>query len=229
MNGEPMGSPLAPLLANFAMHMLETKFNLYNGSPPISYLRYIDDIFAVFPSDSDAHNFLSFLNSLHHQLKFTMETQDNDKLPFLDTLVCKADNKLNLSWYRKSCYTALQLPFCSINPITYKRSAFVVFAQTIARQTKPSIRRLKRKQLRIKFLEECEKQQLVPKFLQFKLPVHISHYQAFFTGGRLKCLRNVLKVSRHELSDTQKAFSHMLMENAVDEDLINLQCELQFK
>ena len=48
IDGVAMGGPLGPTLANFFLGHLETK--LFNGIDfgPSLYIRYVDDIFAVF-------------------------------------------------------------------------------------------------------------------------------------------------------------------------------------
>ena len=53
-----MGSPLAPVLANIFMVFHESKWlNEYNLNEPKFYLRYVDDILAVFYNEQDSLNF----------------------------------------------------------------------------------------------------------------------------------------------------------------------------
>ena len=49
IDGLSMGSPLAPLLANWFVSKLET--NLLNEIQPKMYTRYVDDIFTIFPNE----------------------------------------------------------------------------------------------------------------------------------------------------------------------------------
>ena len=66
-----MGSPLAPALANVFMGFYEFKWlNKYNLNKPKFYLRYADDILAVFGKEQDSLNFLNFLNKRHLNIKF---------------------------------------------------------------------------------------------------------------------------------------------------------------
>ena len=83
------------------------------------YKRYVDDIFSVFETKDHAVSFCYYINRQHRNIKFSMETEINGKLPFLDVLVC---NKLNLvtSIYRKSTYTGLLTTFFSFTPSKYK-------------------------------------------------------------------------------------------------------------
>ena len=73
--------------------------------PPRIWKRCIDDTFTVM-KQHNADNFLSHLNQQHPSIRFTIETENNNKIPFLDTLVTREpDGKLLTSVYRKPTYT----------------------------------------------------------------------------------------------------------------------------
>ena len=56
-----MGSPLVPALANIFMGFHKSKWlNEDNLNKPKFYLRYVDDILAVFDNKQDLLNFLNF-------------------------------------------------------------------------------------------------------------------------------------------------------------------------
>ena len=121
INGVAMGSPIAPVLANLFMSHFENKWiEEYNENQIFFYQRYVDDIFCMMGNETAANDFLSFLNSKHPDIKFTMETQNNDSLPFLDVLITSTDNKLITSIYRKKTFTGLFLCFTSFTPYKYK-------------------------------------------------------------------------------------------------------------
>ena len=66
-----MGSPLAPLLADIFMGFHESKWlNEYNLNKSKFYLRYVDDILAVFDNEQDS---LNFLNNRHPNIRFIIE------------------------------------------------------------------------------------------------------------------------------------------------------------
>ena len=48
------------------------------------YRTYVDDTFALFNTEQDALSFFSYTNSQHPNIKFTMQREENQKLPFLD-------------------------------------------------------------------------------------------------------------------------------------------------
>ena len=52
IDGEAIGSPLAPVLTNVCMGFYESKWlNEYNFNKPNLYLRYVDDILAAFDNE----------------------------------------------------------------------------------------------------------------------------------------------------------------------------------
>ena len=50
----------------------------------------MDDTFIVFDNSDQANNFLAYLNSKYPKIKFTIETEKENKLPFLDLLIDKS-------------------------------------------------------------------------------------------------------------------------------------------
>ena len=64
----------------------------------------------------------STLNSLRPTIKFTMESEEEGSLPFLDTRVTRLTNgKLDISVYRKKTHTDRYLHFESHHPTHVKR------------------------------------------------------------------------------------------------------------
>ena len=111
-----MGSPLAPVLANIFMGFYESKWllNEYNLNKPEFYLRYVDDILAVFEKEQDSLNFLNFLINKHPNIIFTIKKQVNHFIAFLDVFISGIDNQnLTHQTYQKLTYTGLLLNFKS--------------------------------------------------------------------------------------------------------------------
>ncbi|XP_068735304.1 uncharacterized protein [Montipora capricornis] len=86
IDGVAMGSPLSPVLANLFMGHHEKRWLENYNSGIKFYRRYVDDTFALFNTEQDALSFFSYINSQHPNIKFTMEKEENHKLPFLDVL-----------------------------------------------------------------------------------------------------------------------------------------------
>ena len=119
IDGVAMGGPLGPTLANFFLGHLETKLFMGIDFAPSLYLRYVDDIFAVFRSVSDKLAFFDRLNNQHPNLKFTLENA-TDCLPFLDVEVRFRNADIQTSVYRKKTHTGVFMNFNSIVPSNWK-------------------------------------------------------------------------------------------------------------
>ena len=124
VDGVAMGSPLGPTLANMFMAHLECKLlDESNPTPdyfPVLYLCYIDDCFALFENVIYADSFLNVLNSLHSNLKFTVE-RGSESLPFLDVCVKMSNDHFETYVFRKKTHTGVFLNFSSICPTQWKR------------------------------------------------------------------------------------------------------------
>ena len=87
--GIAMGNPCAPPLAILFLDQLETKALEATPLKPVFLARYIDDYAGIWTHGEQAlKDFLSFMNSQHPNLAFTMDyTRAGQGVPFLDTLV----------------------------------------------------------------------------------------------------------------------------------------------
>ena len=121
-DGMCMGSPLGPTMAAFAMDMVECKLNECKIKP-VFYRRYVDDIFAIFNTHTDAGHFLHFMNSIIPQLKFTMEYENGKSLTFLDVNVTRENGKFTTDWYCKLTNTGRYIPSISYSPPRYQKAA----------------------------------------------------------------------------------------------------------
>ena len=121
VDGVAMGSPLGPTLANLFLASQESRWTL-DQSAPLQYLRYVDDIFAVFDKDNDtSEQFLQFLNSQHPNLRFTIE-RGPSALPFLDAFIDTRNGQTDISVYRKPTHTGLILNYSAYSPSKWKTS-----------------------------------------------------------------------------------------------------------
>jgi hypothetical protein len=106
-----MGSPLTPVIANYYTEHFEQQAINKVPRKPTHWYRYMDDTFVVWPHrEEELCKFLDHLNSIHHNIKFTMEVEKNQSLPFLDVLVSRRpDGSLGHTVYRKPTHTDLYL------------------------------------------------------------------------------------------------------------------------
>ena len=76
----------------------------------------MDDIISVWDHGEESLNsFSTHLNTLDANLHFTLELEDNHKLPFLDTLIFNKSLSLELSTYRK---LRIAIGICIFPPTT---------------------------------------------------------------------------------------------------------------
>ena len=100
-NGVAMGSPLGPVLANIFMVHLEQIMIPRLAGQMSSWFRYVDDTF-TFVKEDEIDFVQEALNGFHQDIKFTYETETDDKIAFLDVLVTrKIDGTFDTEVYRK--------------------------------------------------------------------------------------------------------------------------------
>ena len=115
-----MGSPLGPLFANVFMVDFERKCMAELKRLGVKkWLRYVDDVFATFADPSVVDAVLTFLNKQHKNIRFTIEHEQDGKLPFLDTTVCRgAVYKTTI--FRKKTFTGVYMNLTSLTTKRYK-------------------------------------------------------------------------------------------------------------
>ena len=119
-DGVSMGSPLGPTIANFFLSHLENNILKRNSNfHPKLYLRYVDDIFAVFQDTASCSEFLELLNSQHNNIKFTVE-HASETIPFLDVNIKITDSGVDTWIWRKPTHTSLLLNFGALCPLKWK-------------------------------------------------------------------------------------------------------------
>ena len=143
IDGLSMGSPMAPLLANWFVDKIESKLlSDDNIKQPKYYRRYVDDIFAVFECDHDKEVFFQHLNSAHKNLQFTIENVDTSSrsLPFLDVeITITPEETFATKVYKKPTNTGALLHYDAMAPKRWKTSTmkwFLKRASTISSSTK---------------------------------------------------------------------------------------------
>ena len=87
---------------------------------PVYYKRYVDDIFFRFNKLEHARFFLEFINKKHKNMKFSIETEINGSLSFLDVKIFRENNKFVTSVYRKETFSGVYTNFISFIPLEYK-------------------------------------------------------------------------------------------------------------
>nr|CAH8868440.1 unnamed protein product [Trichobilharzia regenti] len=122
-DGVAMGSPLGPLLADCFMASLEN--NIFD--PLICqlhlYKRYVDDTFIICDEKCDLDSLLKTFNAEHSSIRFTLERESNNSIPFLDVLHTRRHNcTIQRSIYRKPTWTGHFINFQNFVPLIRKRN-----------------------------------------------------------------------------------------------------------
>jgi hypothetical protein len=110
-DGVAMGSPLYPVIANFYMEDYEKAALESAPLKPRCWFRYVDDTFVFWQHGPDKlKDFLHHLNSIDQSIQFTMETESESYLPFLDLdIYRRPDGSLGHKVYRNPTHTNLYL------------------------------------------------------------------------------------------------------------------------
>lgn len=119
--GVNMGNPLSCFVANVFVGKMEMDLK-ERGLLPKTWKRFIDDVFAIVKVN-EVDIVLKTINSQHPKIKFTVEREHENKLPFLDVLLTRKNGKIEVSVYRKHTNTDRYTTNDSHCPMNTKKSA----------------------------------------------------------------------------------------------------------
>ncbi|CAF4918547.1 unnamed protein product [Pieris macdunnoughi] len=77
VDGVAMGSPVSPIVADIFVEDFEERALANAPVKPRLYKRYVDDTFVVLPNDKISA-FLAHLNSIHNNIKYTVEQENKN-------------------------------------------------------------------------------------------------------------------------------------------------------
>ena len=130
MDGTAMGSPLSLVITNIYMEGFEEEVLDTAADQPSLWVHYVDDTFVIWPHGLDKlENFHSHLNSLRKSIRFTVEKEQNNHLPFLDVLVTKEGNHMTTSIYKKATHTDQYVHYESYHRLRIKSRIIMCFIQ----------------------------------------------------------------------------------------------------
>ena len=121
IHGCAMGSPVSPVVANLCMEIIEESAISASATPPKVWKRYVDDSFIIIKKNS-VSTFHDTINSIDPKISFTIETENNGQISFLDTVVSRKDGVVTIDVYRKSTHTDRYLDFYSHHEKKHKIS-----------------------------------------------------------------------------------------------------------
>ena len=103
IDGLAKGFPLGPTLVNvFLCHHEKKQLNYCpNNFKPVSYKRYVDDIFVLLKKSEHVQLFVNYMNSKQKNIAFSYETEKDGAMSFLDVNMFREKGKFVTNVQRK--------------------------------------------------------------------------------------------------------------------------------
>lgn len=120
--GMPMGNPLSPTIADIVLDALleQTLQELDKNNVKIKLItKYVDDLFAIIKKD-DESTILTTFNGYHNKLKFTIEREKDNFIPYLDMTIHRESGGIVTDWYTKPMASGRIINFHSTQPLKQK-------------------------------------------------------------------------------------------------------------
>ena len=126
-----MGSPLSPIISEIFLQNLEaSNIELIKQQYNIIYYgRYVDDVIVVYNNQKDiGDEILRKFNTIHKNIKFTIEKANKNSLNYLDITIKKIKFRknyiFNFNIFRKPTTSKLSIDYNSHHPIEHKLANF---------------------------------------------------------------------------------------------------------
>ena len=152
------------------------------GKLPSFYRRYVDDTFTIMPNIGTASNSLDTLNKTHSSVKFTMETECNGMLPFLDIHLLNRSPQIETKVYVKPTNSSLLLHYQGHVDNRYKQGLLRTMLDRAHRLSSS----------RSHFSDECDRSKTVFSRLRWFETVFHFPFQLNFMKGLFVCSKRLL-------------------------------------
>ncbi|XP_044594004.1 uncharacterized protein LOC123271684 [Cotesia glomerata] len=115
-----IGSPASPVIAITAVdYVISKALERLDFEIPV-VAAYVDDLFLIIPRDK-VDTVVNVFNSINKDIQFTIEVEQDGKIPYLDVLVERTrSGELRTSWYQKPYSSGRVLNFKSNHPLSQK-------------------------------------------------------------------------------------------------------------
>jgi hypothetical protein len=141
--------------------------NKLTGLGVISWMRYVDDVFAVINDSSVTQTILLFLNAQNQNIKFTIETEKQNRIPLLDTRVTRKDLGFTTTIYHRPTFTGVYLNWTSLTSRKYKISLIYCLSDRIWRICRePNERDLELKKLKQTLIKKEYPEHIINKEIE---------------------------------------------------------------
>lgn len=137
----PMGNGLSPiaveLVMDFVLTEVKKRIKTIFDIDILTLKKYVDDLFCIIP-DGMQNTFLEIFNGVNRNIQFTVESEKDCSLPFLDTLVlrCPTTGTITTKWYRKPVSSGRLLNYKSFHPLSQKIGMAKGFIHRVANSMK---------------------------------------------------------------------------------------------
>jgi hypothetical protein len=121
-DGLAIGAPSSSIISEIFLQYIENTHlpHLTQKHRLVNYVRYIDDILLIYDSQhTDLHSILHDFNSLHQNLHFIGEIEQNN----LDISIHNTPANIKISIYRKPTFRDIIIPYTSNHPTQHKFAA----------------------------------------------------------------------------------------------------------
>ena len=115
-----MGSSISGVIAEITLQAIEKEIFERTPTEIKEWKRYVDDVIAIIPQEQ-IENTLNFINSIHPDIQFACEMENERKLPYLDLEIIRSENQgIKLKIHRKPTSKNILLNAKSNNPKHHK-------------------------------------------------------------------------------------------------------------
>ena len=106
---------------SFLMKYLETELLPTITALSPLWIRYVEDILLMSQNEDNFEGFLSEVNSLAPNIRFTVQWKEGEKIPILDTMTHKLPTGFSFAVYRKTMHSGQYLHYFSGHPKKIKQ------------------------------------------------------------------------------------------------------------
>lgn len=119
-DGLTIGGSVSGILADFVITDLLDNAIEKSGFEPTLLVKYVDDTLAFLPKE-EMENFFNILNGEQCEIQFTVEVEEDMKIPYLDMIIQRnKKQQITTSYYQKKTSKNRLLNFNSAHPSTQK-------------------------------------------------------------------------------------------------------------
>lgn len=114
-HGLIIGGPVSALLADLVVTDILDMSITELGFEPTLTKKYVDDLIVCLTRE-EIESFYNILNNIDKKIKFTMETEEKQQLPYLDMVLHRKNNRILTSFYNKPTSKNRILNYNSAHP-----------------------------------------------------------------------------------------------------------------